>query len=55
MKGTGARVVAVTGTVLLAGVFYILAYEPKGGGKPIIPTASVIERIGWSAYPNGLA
>lgn len=33
MKGTGARVVAVTGTVLLAWVSYILANEPKGKGS----------------------
>ena len=32
MKGTCAGVVAVAGTVLLTGVSYILANEPKGEG-----------------------
>ena len=34
MKGTCTGVVAVAGTVLLAGVSYILANEPKGEGLP---------------------
>ncbi len=32
MKGAGARVVAVTGTVLLAGVSYIVANERRVRG-----------------------
>jgi hypothetical protein len=32
MKGTCTGVVAVAGTVLLVGVSYILANEPKGEG-----------------------
>jgi hypothetical protein len=34
MKRICAGVVAVAGTVLLAGVSYVLANEPKGEGPP---------------------
>lgn len=34
MKKIGAGVVAVVGTVLLTGVSYVLANEPKGEGPP---------------------
>lgn len=34
MKKIGAGVVAVVGMVLLAGVSYVLANEPKGEGPP---------------------
>ena len=51
MKGTCTGVVAVAGTVLLVGVSYILANEPKGeglfdysGGCIQGPSATVGER-----------
>ena len=36
MKGICTGVVAVTGSVMLAGVSYVLANEPKGEGLLII-------------------
>lgn len=34
MKKIGAGIVAMAGTVLLTGVSYVLANEPKGEGAP---------------------
>lgn len=34
MKKIGAKVLAITGTVLLTGASYVLANEPKGEGAP---------------------
>jgi len=52
MKGTCTRVVAVTGTVLLAGVSYILANEPKDKGSLSSSLRQLLKGLGGRLTPT---